>query len=154
MKYEATALEQAVFVSLKTQMDVLGTEGIDSTALAKATVPQRPEYERQIDALEERKLQLYEQYQLREIDLDTFKAENEMLNAQLLKIKNAYAALTTRAKREQAEKEKEVQRRSITKELTEATCLTATLAKLLIDRVHLYPGGRIEIEYKVQDLFH
>ena len=77
-----------------------------------------------------------------------------MLNAQLLKIKNAYAALTTRAKREQAEKEKEVQRRSITKELTEATCLTATLAKLLIDRVHLYPGGRIEIEYKVQDLFH
>ena len=154
MKYEASALEEAIFASLKTQMDVLGSEGIDSAALAKATVSQRPEYERQIDALEERKLQLYEQYQLREIDLDTFKAENEMLNAQLLKIKNAYAALTTRAKREQAEKEKEVQRRSITKELTEATCLTATLAKLLIDRVHLYPGGRIEIEYKVQDLFH
>jgi hypothetical protein len=154
MKYEATALEQAVFVSMKTQMDVLGTEGIDSTALTKATVSQRPEYERQIDALEESKLQLYEQYQLREIDLDTFKAENETLNAQLLKIKNAYAALTTRTKREQAEKEKEAQRRSITKELTEATCLTTVLAKLLSERVRLYPGGRIEIEYKVQDLFH
>ena len=61
--------------------------------------------------------------------------------------------MTTRAKREQAEKEKEVQRRSIMKELADATGLTTALADLLIDRVRLYPGGRIEIEYKVQDLF-
>ena len=152
MKYEATALEQAVFVSLKTQMDVLGAEGIDSAALAKAAVSQRPEYERQIDTLEESKLQLYEQYQLREIDLDTFKAKKEALNAQLLLIKNAFAALTAQAKREQEAKEKELQRRSITKELTEATCLTTALANLLIDRVRLYPGGRIEIEYKIKSM--
>ena len=50
-------------------------------------MPQRSEYESQINALEESKLRLYEQYQLREIALDTFKAIKESLNAQLLKIK-------------------------------------------------------------------
>ena len=153
MRYDAKTLEEAVLTTLKTQLDVLGSDSIAGAALGNAVVAQRSEYERQINALEEGKLRLYEQYQLREIDLDTFKMKKEALNVQLLKIKNAYAALTAQAKREQEEKERDFKRRSITKELTEATGLTSALANLLIDRVRLYPGGRIEIEYKVQDLF-
>ena len=45
--------------------------------------------------------------------MDTFKAKKEALNAQLLKIENAYAALTAQVKRDQKAKEKEIQRRSI-----------------------------------------
>lgn len=153
MRYEATALEEAVFRSLKTQMEVLGAESIEGLALVRAYVSQRPEYEREIEELEDGKLHLYEQYQLREIDLPTHKAQKEMLDAKLLKTKNAYAALTAQAKREQEEADRQVQRKSITKELADATGLTTALADLLIDRVRLYPGGRIEIEYKVQDLF-
>ena len=153
MRYEATALEEAVFQSLKTQMEVLGAESIEGPALVKAAVSQRPEYERQIEELEDGKLHLYEQYLLREIDLPTYKEQKEMLDAKLLKAKNAYAALTAQAKREQEEADRQVQRKSITKELADATGLTTALADLLIDRVRLYPGGRIEIEYKVQDLF-
>jgi hypothetical protein len=153
MRYDAKTLEEAVLTTLKTQLDVLGSDSIAGAALGNAVVSQHLEYERQINALEESKLRLYEQYQLREIDLDTFKAKKEALNAQLLRIKNAYAALTAQAKREQEAKDKEVQRRSITKELTEAAGLTAFLADLLIDRVRVYPGNRIEIEYKIHDLF-
>ena len=36
-------------------------------------MPQRSEYERKINALEESKLWLHEQYQIREIDLETIK---------------------------------------------------------------------------------
>lgn len=153
MRYEATALEEAVFRSLKTQMEVLGAESIEGPALVRAAVSQRPEYERQIEELEDGKLHLYEQYQLREIDLPTYKVQKEMLDTKLLKTKNAYAALTAQAKREQEEADRQVQRKSITKELADATGLTTALSDLLIDRVRLYPGGRIEIEYKVQDLF-
>ena len=153
MRYDAKALEQAVFTTLKTQMDVLGSDGIQRATLGNAVVYQHSEYEHQVNALEESKLRLYEQYQLREIDLDTFKAKKEVLNAQLLKIKNAYAALTAQAKREQEVKEKEARRSSITKELIAATGLTSALADLLIDRVRVYPGNRIEVEYKVRDLF-
>ena len=153
MRYDAKALEQAVFTTLKTQMDVLGSDGIQRATLGNAVVSQHSEYEHQVNALEESKLRLYEQYQLREIDLDTFKAKKEVLNAQLLKIQNAYAALTAQANREQEVKEKEARRSSITKELIAATGLTSALADLLIDRVRVYPGNRIEVEYKVRDLF-
>ena len=153
MRFDAKALEEAVFTTLKTQMEVLSSDCIAGASLGNAVVSQHSEYERQVNALEESKLRLYEQYQLREIDLDTFKAKKEVLNAQLLKIKNTYAALTAQAKREKEEKEKAVQRRSITKELTEASGLTAFLADLLIDEVRVYPGNRIEIEYMIHDLF-
>ena len=99
------------------------------------------------------KLHLYEQFQLREIDLDTYKAQKETLDAQLLKVKNAYAALSAKAKQEREAKEKQAQRKSITKELTAATGLTSPLTDLLIDKVRVYPGSRIEVVYKVQDLF-
>ena len=134
-------------------MDLLGPDGIEGITLGNTVVSQRSEYEQQANALEESKLRLYEQYQLREIDLDTFKAKKEALNAQLLKIKNAYAALTAQAKREQEAKEKEARRSNITKELTEAAGLTSALACLLIDKVRVYPRGRIEIVNNVQDLF-
>ena len=149
----AEALEQAVFESLKKQMDVLGAVSNDGTTMVKAAVSQRPEFERQIEALEDGKLHLYEQFQLREIDLDTYKAQKEALDAQLLKVKNAYAALSAQAKQEQEAKEKQAQRKSITKELTAATGLTSALTDVLIDKVRVYPGSRIEIAYKVQDLF-
>ena len=152
MRYEAEALEQAVFESLKKQMDVLGAVSNDGTTMVKAAVSQRPEFERQIEALEDGKLHLYEQFQLREIDLDTYKAQKVALDAQLLKVKNAYAALSAQAKQEQEAKEKQAQRKSITKELTAATGLTSALTDLLIDKVRVFPGSRIEIEYKVQDL--
>lgn len=152
MHYKATALEQAIFVLLRKQMDALGADSLDGTGTAKAVLSQRPEYKRQIEALEDNKLNLYEQYQLRKIDLDTYRTLKETLDAQLLKTKNAFASLTSQAKREQEAKEKEAQRKSISKELVEATGLTTALADLLIDRVRVYPDNRIEIEYKVQDL--
>ena len=153
MRYETTALEQAIFISLRKQMDALGAESIDGVETVKAVLSQRPEYERQIEALEDNKLHLYEQYQLRKIDLDTYRTLKETLDTQLLKTKNAFAALTSQAKQQQEAKEKEAQRKSISKELAEATGLTTALADLLIDRVRIYPDNRIEIEYKVQDLF-
>lgn len=153
MRFDAKALEEAVFTTLKTQMDVMGSVGIERDSLGNVVVSQRLEYDRQINALEESKLRLYEQYQLREIDLDTFKAKKEALNAQLLNIKNAYASLTAQAKREQEAKEKAAKCDNIMKELMEATCLTSALTALLIDKVYLYTDGRIEIKYKVQGYY-
>ena len=124
MRYETTALEQAIFDSLKKQVDAVGADSIESAGMVKAVLSQRPEYERQIEALEDNKLNLYEQYQLRKIDLDTYRTLKETLDAQLLKTKNAFAALTSQAKREQEAREKEAQRKSISKELAEATGLT------------------------------
>ena len=39
------------------------------------------------------------------------------------------------------------------KAITDAEGLTPELVSLLIDKVYVFPGKRIEIAYKVQDLF-
>lgn len=153
MRCDAKKLEDAVFASLKAQMDLLGAEDVTAAGLAKAAVAQRPEYERMIDKLEGGKLHLYEQYQLGELDLTEYKEQIEALDSELLRTRNAYAALTVQAKKAQETTERESQRRSITKALSEANELTSALADLLIDQVRVYPDNRIEIAYKVQDLF-
>ena len=111
------------------------------------------EYTRQIEALEDSKLHLYEQYQLQEICLDAYKAEKTKLDEQLLKVKNAFAVFSAQWKSQQEAKDKEDHRRSIKNLVVETTSLTSELANLLIDKVRVYPGCSIEIVYKVQDLF-
>ena len=98
-------------------------------------------------------MRLYESYQLGEIELSVYKVRKEILDAELLKAKNAYAALTAQAKRDQEVKARKAERRSISKELSAADGLTSELTGLLIDKVNVFPGKRIEIAYKVQDQF-
>ena len=57
----------------------------------------------------------------------------------------------------QAQKQDEQMRQDSRKEATKAILdvdtLTTELAELLIDRVLVYPDKRIEIAYKIQDIF-
>lgn len=149
MRCEALGLEQAVFDTLKAQMDILLSQ--DGAVSPAKIVTERPAYERQIEALGDKKMRLYENYQLGEIELSVYKARKEILDAELLKAKNAYAALTAQAKRDQEAQARKAERRSISKELSAADGLTAELTGILIDKVYVFPDKRIEIAYKVQD---
>ena len=44
-------------------------------------------------------------------------------------------------------------RKEASKAIFDADTLTTELAELLIDRVLVYPDKRIEIAYKIQDIF-
>ena len=61
----------------------------DGTLRVKASVPERAEYEQQIEALQDGKRTLYEHYLMGEIDLNTYKAEKAACDELLLKTKNA-----------------------------------------------------------------
>ena len=105
MRLNAAELEQAVFLTLKKQMEAAAPLAPDGTLRVDASVPERAEYEQQIEALQDGKRTLYERYLMGEIDLNTYKAEK------------------------------------------------AACDELLIDRVLVYPDKRIEIAYKIQDIF-
>ena len=70
---------------------------------AHSSVPERTEYEQQIEALQDGKRALYERYLMGEIDLNTYKAEKAACDELLLKTKNAYAAVLAQAKQKQDE---------------------------------------------------
>lgn len=66
-------------------------------------MPERAEYEQQIEALQDGKRTLYERYLMGEIDLNTYKVEKAACDELLLKTKNAYAAVLAQAKQKQDE---------------------------------------------------
>lgn len=151
MKIGITELEQLVFEVLKKQVEVtLGTDGSGLASL-DAGVSQQAEYDRQMTSLQDRKRQLYEQYLLREIDLDTYKAQKADCDTALTKTKNAYAALAAQAKQAQEKQSEQIQRKQMIREISEADCLTSSLVNLLIDKVYVFPEKRIEIKYKISD---
>ena len=153
MRLNAAELEQAVFLTLKKQMEATAPLAPDGTLRVDASVPERAKYEQQIETLQDGKRTLYERYLMGEIDLNTYKAEKAACDELLLKTKNAYAAVLAQAKKKQDEQARQDSRKEASKAIFDADTLTTELAELLIDRVLVYPDKRIEIAYKIQDIF-
>ena len=153
MRLNAAELEQAVFLTLKKQMEAAAPLAPDGTLRVDASVPERTEYEQQIEALQDGKRALYERYLMGEIDLNTYKAEKAACDELLLKTKNAYAAVLAQAKQKQDEQARQDSRKEASKAIFDADTLTTALAELLIDRVLVYPDKRMEIAYKIRDIF-
>ena len=149
LRVEVSGLEQAVLDTLKIQMGVFLSQ--DGAASPMGSITERPAYEQQIETLVNEKMRLYESYQMGEIELADYKAQKEILDSELLKAKNAYAALTTQAKRDQEAQARKAERQSTFKELSVADTLTSELTRLLVDKVYVFPDKRIEIVYKVKD---
>ena len=153
MRLNAAELEQTVFLTLKKQMEAAAPLAPDGTLRVDASVPEHAEYEQQIETLQDSKRTLYERYLMGEIDLNTYKAEKAACDELLLKTKNAYAAVLAQAKQKQDEQARQDSRKEASKAIFDADTLTTELAELLIDRVLVYPDKRIEIAYKIQDIF-
>lgn len=153
MRINAAELEQAAFLTLKKQMEAAAPLAPDGTLRADSSVPERTEYEQQIETLQDGKRTLYERYLMGEIDLNTYKAEKAACDELLLKTKNAYAAVLAQAKQKQDEQARQDSRKEASKAIFDADTLTTELAELLIDRVLVYPDKRMEIAYKIRDIF-
>ena len=125
----------------------------DGTLRVDASVPERTEYEQQIEALQDGKRALYERYLMGEIDLNTYNAEKAACDELLLKTKNAYAAVLAQAKQKQDEQTRLDSRKEASKAIFNTDTLTTELAELLIDRVLVYPDKHMEIAYKIRDIF-
>ena len=153
MKVDAEELEQVIFQTLKAQLEAVLSIRADGSICLDTVVAERTEYEKQIEALEDSKQSLFEQYIMGEIDVATYKSEKAACDAAILKAKNAYAAIAAQAKKKKEELNRQSSRTEVAKAITDAEGLTPELVSLLIDKVYVFPGKRIEIAYKVQDLF-
>ena len=149
-KHLVSEVEQAIFETLKAQLSPVCPGG----ALDTATVIDRAsDYEQQISEMQEQKMRLYERYVLGELDLSIYKQEKAAIDELILRTNNTYAAVVEQAKRAQAQRKEQVERRQIVRELSVAEGLTQSLVDLLLDRVYVYPDKRIEINYKIKDIF-
>ena len=153
VRADAAGLEEAVLLTLKKQLEVLLPVHEDGTIHLEDTAAKCSEYEKQMEALKDQKQALFERYLLGQIELDTYKSEKAVYDAEILKVKNAYAAVTAQAKLKREEQARQSSRQEIAHSIAEADVLTSELTDLLIEKVYVFPDNRIEIVYKVHDLF-
>lgn len=112
---------------------------------------QQAEHEDKLRAIQDSKRQLYERYALGEIDLETYRSQKAVYDAELVQAKNVHAAITAQTKQIQSDYEARLKQREIVQEVGSTDVLTQSLIDRLINRVYVFPGDRIEIEYVTQD---
>ena len=112
---------------------------------------QKAEHEEKLHSIQDSKRQLYEQYALGEIDLETYQERKAVYDAELVQAKNVHAAITAQTKQIQSDYEAKLKQREIVREVGSADTLTQALIDRLISKVYIFPGNRIEIEYVTQD---
>ena len=112
---------------------------------------QQAEHEEKLRVIQDSKRQLYEQYALGEIDLETYRSQKAAYDAELVQAKNVHATITAQTKRIQSDYESKLKQREIVQEVDNADVLTQSLIDRLIGKVYVFPGDRIEIEYVIQD---
>ena len=108
-------------------------------------------YYPKLHSIQDSKRQLYEQYALGEIDLETYRERKAVYDAELVQAKNVHAAITAQTKQIQSDYEARLKQREIVQEVDSAGTLTQALIDRLINKVYIFPGDRIEIEYVTQD---
>ena len=138
---------------IEKQLEILLPVHEDGTLHLDATAAKCSEYEKQLEDLKGQKQALFEQYLLGQIELDAYKSEKAVYDAEMLKVKNAYATVTAQAKLKREEQARQSSRQEIVHSIAEADALTSELTDLLIEKVYVFPDNRIEIVYKVHDLF-
>ena len=153
VRADVAGLEEAVLLTLKKQLEILLPVHEDGTIHLEATAVKCSEYEKQLEVLKDQKQALFERYLLGQIELDTYKSEKAVYDAEILKVKNAYAAVTAQARLKREEQARQSSRQEIVHSIAEADVLTFELTDLLIEKVYVFPDNRIEIVYKVHDLF-
>ena len=149
----AAELEQSVFQLLKKQMELFRHDEADEPIQIGVYVAEQSEYERQIESLNDSKRVLFERYCMGEIDVEKYKAEKASIDAEILRTNNAYAAVTAQAKHQQEEQVQRASRNEIWSAVAETDGLTPELVDMLIEKVVVFPDKRIDIVYKVKDLF-
>lgn len=100
----------------------------------------------QLSSIEDAKFALYERYVLGEIGADDYKAEKSMLDAEFERIKNIYAILSKQAAQQASVQDV----RQTAEDVRSARKLSQSVVAALVDRVNVYPGGKVEIIWKTQ----
>lgn len=144
MRMDAQELEQFVFDRLREQSTAL----LESASGSDPAIPESSEYERQIEALEDEKMNLYESYLLGEIGLGEYRSQKEKIDAQLLDIQNTLAMLAVQEKQSEERKVQKTAHKTIAQMLAESDTLTKAIAESLIDHVYVYPDKRVEVVFE------
>ena len=145
-------LENLLYEIITKQAQVImNIDRLDASSGLMLRAEQQSAYKRQIEKLREDKCVLYERYVLKELDADAYKSEKAVIDTELAQLTRALDTLNAEAAALSAAKASDDELRKIAGMTLADNKLTRPLVDMLINKVYIYPGNRIEIEWKVAD---
>lgn len=140
-------LERTVFDTIRSQAQCFVDTDADIKAKAEKSSLELSSYEQKLKLLQESKRELYEQYILGILDIDTYKSKKAELEIQLVDMKNLCSVVAAKAKTAQEDYEESIKNAKIAASIDGADNLTKALVDQLVERVYVFPNNRIEIKY-------
>ena len=148
MKVSVRELDDAVIAVVRKQAEVvLKSSSLSELKVKDAGMQTAAGFERQINECVEQRQRYYEQFVMREIDRETHQSLKADCAARIERLKNQLAALV------QYERDKKSAQKSaaLAKQAISESASAKEIVDALIERVLVFPGDRIEIQWKVAD---
>ena len=140
-------LERTVFDTIRSQAQCFVDTDADIKVRAEKSALELNGYEQNLKLLQESKRELYEQYILGILDIDTYKSKKAELEIQLADMKHLCSVVADKAKTAQEDYEESIKNAEIAASIDGADSLTKALVDKLVERVYVFPNNRIEIKY-------
>ena len=106
-------------------------------------------YGQQISEIQEQKRVLFEQIVLHELSEQEYRMKKGALDAELARLQEVHAALSTQLSQRQADGQTKNANRLLAEKVADIGKLNTELVDMLIDRVYAYPQQNIEIVWKI-----
>lgn len=149
LSVEESALESVVYTVLKKQAQIiLGAADMDTNCLDALSAKQAG-YGQQISEIQEQKRVLFEQIVLHELSEQEYRMKKGALDAELARLQEVHAALSTQLSQRQADGQTKNANRLLAEKVADIGKLNTELVDMLIDRVYAYPQQNIEIVWKI-----
>ena len=146
-------LERTVFDAIRSQAQCFVDTDADIKVRAEKSALELNGYEQNLKLLQESKRELYEQYILGILDIDTYKSKKAELEIQLADMKHLCSVVADKAKTAQEDYEESIKNAEIVASIDGADSLTKALVDKLVERVYVFPNNRIEIKYATRRIF-
>ena len=145
-------LEESLYHIVSQQARViLNIEHLSSANLLDVQTTELSDYAKHIEMLKDQKRVLYEQFLMREISLDDYKRMKAKIDMDISHLEQSYSLLRTKANQVQMDERRKMARSKMARKISEADALTAELTDALFERIYVYPGNRLDIEWKIKD---
>ena len=145
-------LETLLFEIISVQARViLGENKIDVGIKDNLLPAELADYENRLGTLHEDKRNLYERMVLGEIDAETYMRGRDKIDTVLAQCQRSYDALKSQILQIGAANEESDMARAAATKANETGKLTRSLAEMLIDKVYIYPGNRVEVQWKIPE---
>ena len=145
-------LEKMLYDLLSKQAKaILNLNDLSKPGLLDVQIAQRTECEKLIESYLDEKRVLYEQILLQKISMEKYKVQTAIVDRELDRLREIQGALKAQTVQMQSDEKTKSTRAKLAREVVGTGGLTAELADTLIDRVYVYPGNQLDIEWKVKD---